>query len=147
MKSDDFKTSEIPERRGVREMIPHLPQMQETQLDEEETVGNEDSKLKPVNVNALKEYMIKKVNKMAASNDAPPLEKKVRARRRHEMRRQIDQYNPSNVRNERSESHEHRPSGMHGSVAMPPKEPKSKGFGGRKSQVKSIISPRKENHA
>ena len=136
LRSDDFKTSEVSERRDIKEMIPHLPQMQDTHLEEEETDGNEDSKLKPVNVNALKEYMIKKVNKMAAMNSASPPEKKIKIKRRHDSRPQNVQRSTNNVHHENS----HSASQHRGSAAMPPKEPKSKGFGGRKSTIKSLVT-------
>ena len=138
LNSDDFKTKEMTERKRVQEMIPHLPQMLETtQLEEDDIDTGEDSKLKPVDVKALKEYMIKKVNKMAAANEAPSLDRKATSKKRHG---QHD--NSEHRRNNKSDSIAQHSIDNHGSIALPPKEPKSKGFSGRKSHVKSNTSRR-----
>ena len=126
LNSSDFKTREVPQRRHIKDMIPNLPQMQEVQLEDEEIDVNEDSKLRPVNVDALKDYMIKKVNKLAASSEPPVLEKKGRAKRRQDK----DNHHRFNKSNYSADPGDTQGSLDAASIALPPKEPKTKSYGG-----------------
>jgi hypothetical protein len=70
IKVTDFKTISIPERKTGKSLIPSLPQLNDTLLDEEEIEQQEEtSKLRPINIETLKDFMLKKVNKLAAQSE------------------------------------------------------------------------------
>jgi hypothetical protein len=50
-------------------LMPNLPQLHESAIDDDDE-GDDSSRLRPVNIDALKDFMIKKVNKIAASGAA-----------------------------------------------------------------------------
>ena len=73
IKPTDFMHASMPERRIVgQKYIPSLPQLSDTIMDDDELDGAEESsKLRPVNIDALKDFMIKKVNKLVQSGPGP----------------------------------------------------------------------------
>ena len=66
LNTGDFKTRSIPARKYGKGLVPNLPTLQDPIIDEDDVDGDDTSKLRPVNIDALKDFMIKKVNKIAA---------------------------------------------------------------------------------
>jgi hypothetical protein len=73
LQSDDFRTQTVTERRTGRSLIPSLPTLGDNILEEDDPEGEDSLKLRPVNIDALKEYMIKKVNKLAQPATSPQI--------------------------------------------------------------------------
>jgi hypothetical protein len=72
LQSDDFRSQSVPERKTGKALIPSLPTLSDNLLEDEDVEGEESSKLRPVNIDALKDFMIKKVNKLAQQQATSP---------------------------------------------------------------------------
>lgn len=72
LEADDFRAQSVPGRKTGKELIPSLPALNDNILDDEEVETEESSKLRPVNIAALKDFMIKKVNKHAQQSMNSP---------------------------------------------------------------------------